>query len=531
MNVGRLLQRLVPAARHVLVHVDEKRPDYLQSLEESVGRLGLGDKVSLRSKYRVNRGGVSTLRAWLWGMSWLLQNVEGWDYYINLNDSDYPVADLSSLRRFLWLNNGSNFVNVGSAYKDCDCGRYLVYECRDELYSIAPETRYPRRPELQHASGPNLVAITWAFASYIDTNKGVALTPVQQVLKDLSILQQPDEKFFQTMSLNSPFCQRHVRWGFHIWDRPRLAPDTSSPEVAGPELKMLTPPVLNESFWPVLSEVKSKGMAVFFARKFDNNLTRSLQDRIDAAVDGRSSDFGSGPGWLAVKGASSRAWLKALLHADALASPERLEVGEEGPRDGVYFGVQRYRASAAFPCTELLQESRLARRRCSVRGRAVMEELAFRPPEDAVNLSAVSRSPLLAALRVGTGWSPEHFSLHMASVVPLEDLRQVDLVLYWSHAAVRGGDSSEATALVRVCSSWRCCGRAHLVERLRPFPLTGRSSSPGLVCLRTWLRCPKPVSGWWKSNCTGRGSGRAASLCARSGAKVSIRARFGDTSR
>ena len=32
-------------------------------------------------------------------------------------DSDYPVADLSSLRRFLWLNNGSNFVNVGSAYK------------------------------------------------------------------------------------------------------------------------------------------------------------------------------------------------------------------------------------------------------------------------------------------------------------------------------------------------------------------------------------------------------------------------------
>eukprot|EP00439_Symbiodinium_sp_Y106_P042995 s3343_g5.t1 len=422
-GVGRLLQRLVPVARHVLVHVDEKRPDYLQSLEESVGRLGLGDKVSLRSKYRVNRGGVSTLTAWLWGMSWLLQNVEGWDYFINLNDSDYPVAELSSLQRFLWLNNGSNFVNVGSAYKDCDCGRYLVYECRDELYSIAPETRYPRRPELQHASGPNLVAITWAFASYIDTNRGVALTPVQQVLEDLSILQQPDEKFFQTMSLNSPFCQRHVRWGFHIWDRPRLAPDTSSPEVAGPELKMLTPPVLNESFWPVLSEVKSKGMAVFFARKFDNNQTRSLQDRIDAAVDRRSTDFGSGPRWLAVKGASSRAWLKALFHADALASPERLEVWEEQPRDGVYFGLQRYRASATVPCTDLLQESRLARRRCSATGQAVLEELAFRPIEDAMNLSAVSRSPLLAALRVGTGWSPEHFSLHMASCNPAATIR------------------------------------------------------------------------------------------------------------
>ena len=28
------------------------------------------------------------------------------------------MAELSSLQRFLWLNNGSNFVNVGSAYKE-----------------------------------------------------------------------------------------------------------------------------------------------------------------------------------------------------------------------------------------------------------------------------------------------------------------------------------------------------------------------------------------------------------------------------
>lgn len=33
-------------------------------------------------------------------------------------DSDYPVAKLESLQRFLWLNQGANFINVGSAYKD-----------------------------------------------------------------------------------------------------------------------------------------------------------------------------------------------------------------------------------------------------------------------------------------------------------------------------------------------------------------------------------------------------------------------------
>ncbi|CAE7459330.1 oxt [Symbiodinium natans] len=492
LNVGRLLQRLAPASRHVLVHVDEKRPDYLQLLEESVGRLGLEDKVSLRSRYRVNRGGVSTLAVWLWGMSWLLQNVEGWDYYINLNDSDYPVADLASLRRFLWLNNGSNFVNIGSAYKDCDCGRYLVYECKDELYSIAPETRYPRRPELNHASGPNLVAITWDFAHYIDTNRDVALTPVQQVLEDLSILQQPDEKFFQTMSLNSPFCHRHVRWGFHIWDRPRLAPDASSPEVAGPELKMLSPPVLNESFWPLLAEVKSKGMAVFFARKFDNNLTLALQDRIDAAIDGRSADvaWGSAGPWLPVKAARRLAWLKALFQATTSAlAPEKVAAWKEAPRDGVYFGMQRYRASCALPCAVLSKEL-LPARRCRVRGRAVLEELAFRPAE-ALNASATSRSPLLAALRVGSGWNPEHFSFDMVSVVPVEALGQVDVVLYWSHAAVRGGeDGTEGSQQLEVL--WRS-----------PSGRSASSVSPFRPQLLSWSRLPQdladsPAAGKWR---------------------------------
>jgi len=248
---------------------------------------------------------------------------------------------------------------------------------------------------------------------------------------------------------------------------------------------MLTPPVLNESFWPVLSEVKSKGMAVFFARKFDNNQTRSLQDRIDAAVDRRSTDFGSGPRWLAVKGASSRAWLKALFHADALASPERLEVWEQQPRDGVYFGLQRYRASATVPCTDLLQESRLARRRCSATGQAVLEELAFRPIEDAMNLSAVSRSPLLAALRVGTGWSPEHFSLHMASVVLLEDLSQVDLVLYWSHATVRGGNGGDSTGegLQQLEVLWKS-----------PLGRTASSVSPFRPQLISWSRLPEGLA-------------------------------------
>ena len=123
---------------------------------------------------------------------------------------------MDTLGRFLWLNRGANFVNVGSSYKDCDCGRFLVYECGDELYSLAPELQYPRRPALQHASGPNLVTVSRLLAEYVNSNRHVKGSTVRKVLDDLMILQQPDEKFFQTLMLNSPFCSSHVRWPRHL---------------------------------------------------------------------------------------------------------------------------------------------------------------------------------------------------------------------------------------------------------------------------------------------------------------------------
>ncbi|CAJ1455427.1 unnamed protein product [Effrenium voratum] len=366
-------------------------------------------------------------------MSWLLQNVRDWDYFINLNDSDYPIAQLTSLRRFLWLNNGGNFINVGSAYKDCDCGRYLVFECGDELYSIAPGTQYPRRPQLQHASGPNLVAITRDFADYIDGNRNVSGTPVQQVLADLGILQQPDEKFFQTMSLNSPYCPWHVRWGFHIWDRPGLAPDAASPEVAGPELKMLTPPLLSSGFWERLAGVKRQVMAVFFARKFDNNRTEALQDQIDEALEGRTAAFGIAGSWTSWHSEFlGFRWLQAMLLALAGVSEGAshliaAEVWRAG-LDATFFDVQRYRGRIQLPCAGLA----ITARSCKLSGRVALEELAARPAP-----AAESGPSLLGALRVGVGWDVASFAFDAVSVLLLEQLGEVDLVMYWTHAALR----------------------------------------------------------------------------------------------
>ena len=89
---------------------------------------------------------------------------------------------------------------------------------------------------------------------------------------------------------------------------------------------------------------------------------------------------------------SARSGRRGLATASTLGCSQGLFQPSHRPvlRPGLSVFARRYRASAAFPCTELLQagaparssrfsllqrplleESRLARRRCSVRGRAV----------------------------------------------------------------------------------------------------------------------------------------------------------------
>lgn len=456
-NLLRLIRRLQALAHHILVHIDTKRPEYFARAAQALHGVAAVDVVS---KLRVNRGGVSTLNAWLFGISWLLSNAGEWDYYINLNDSDYPIASLATLSSFLWLNHGANFVNVGSAFKDCDCGRFLVYECGDELYSIAPETQYPRRPELHHASGPNLVAVSRALADYINATQSTPGEPVQQILEDLGILQQPDEKFFQTVMLNSPFCRAHVRWSFHIWDRPGLKADDKSPEVAGPELKMLTPPLLSDAFLPRLVEVKERRLAVFFARKFDNNRTAAMQDAIDAAGD--SAD--SAGSWHALGGVAdlwARALLSALLGPGAeVAGTAVLRREREGALGGgpPVVAPTRLRARVRAPCASSSSPESAAQRARRCAGLVALEELGWRMAAALGAAPQASGLPLIGAIRIGAGWSPERMDFNGAvAAIPEAQAGGITAVIYWSHAwvAQREGTAEQELEVVWLEASGR----------------------------------------------------------------------------
>ncbi|CAK8993299.1 unnamed protein product [Durusdinium trenchii] len=273
----------------------------------------------------------------------------------------------------------------------------------------------------------------------------------------------------------SPFCRRHVRWGFHIWDRPNLAPDAASPEVAGPELKMLTPPLLSQSFFQRLVDVKRQRMAVFFARKFDNNRTKELQDQIDALeTSGR---------WAPVRSGLEE-WVKALMLGfanESVANITNLEVWqhETGP---VFFHVERFRGRLSLPCA----------RRCRLTGHLVVEELAARSPMISQS-EANGQSPLLVALRVGLGWDVETFSFGTMSVIPEHSGKDLELVMYWSHAAARRSEERPPQELEvrwlgprhRPSITWRSSWSSQLVS-WAPMPSEGRVE-PGEWKVEVWL--------------------------------------------
>eukprot|EP00913_Durusdinium_trenchii_P013808 g12965.t3 len=337
-----------------------RSPTYFQMLRDLVRELEMPN-VTVISRYRVNRGGVSTLTAWLGGMSWLLEHVSEWDYYINLNDSDYPVAKLESLQRFL------------------------------------------------------------------------------------------------TMALNSPFCRRHVRWGFHIWDRPNLAPDAASPE-----------------------------------------------DQIDALeTSGR---------WAPVRSGLEE-WVKALMLGfanESVANITNLEVWqhETGP---VFFHVERFRGRLSLPCA----------RRCRLTGHLVVEELAARSPMISQSEGAsVIESPLLVALRVGLGWDVETFSFGTMSAVASGvqarkmdgvslNMLQVLLAIILAAASISLLTSAGVIHRCPMCPGATGISRSWPASSWASSPASPPTSAPQAAVTVT-IRAPEAVvfiAGWCGEVCSGKDMG------------------------
>ena len=200
----------------------------------------------------------------------LLQDLgEQWSYFINLSSQDYPARPIDELREFLRANSPRNFIDVREIDQEPEpfrrhLKRRRFWHCveRDGKLIRLPIPNLQSRPFRVAWYGPLWCMLSRDFCDWI-----LSSGAEQDCRRTLNHMKLPDEFFFQTLVMNSPFRSTiDPNTGRFIkWDGQR------SPMV-------ITPEAYDEL---VASQA-------FFARKFDeavnDTVLYALAERVGAQL-------------------------------------------------------------------------------------------------------------------------------------------------------------------------------------------------------------------------------------------------------
>ena len=246
-----------------LIHVNASAPEpYFRALQSITAGCC---NVHYLPRMRISWGGWSIVEMGLEALRFLCARPENWRYFINLSGQDYPVRPVEHLRGFLHEHVGANFLEIRHI-------NTLPFHIRRRLHWYCVE----HRGGIRRFPLPNVRAILtpvewhgdfWGLLSreFCEWLMASELTHVyRDALRHTKI---PDEFFFQTLLMRSPFAstlipdaRRYLRYEYY-----------KSP---GP--KTLT----SADLGPLLES------SAFFARKFDEAINsivlHQLADRIGA---------------------------------------------------------------------------------------------------------------------------------------------------------------------------------------------------------------------------------------------------------
>lgn len=470
--VRRLVKRLYdPEHSLILVHVDTKvaTPERLADFRDWARKSFLdgASRVRVFSEFSVHRGGLSMLEVQLRALEMLLVDPTEWDFYINLSDSHYVVEASVWMGTYLWLHKGANYARITSTkYYDptlqggrdatydgprkedvyIACDRALAFECEGRLYSLTPGTKYP--PVLSGvtaASGPEWVVLSRGFTEYV--HRGVAEGPessglVRAIYDDLAALSIPEETFFQTVLMSSPFCKTLVRHDFlylDLYDAPwRTSPDSDFP--------FQSPRALNATHLADLGRDEP-----WFARKVDDSPgSDSFRRAIDTAAAVRASWAAPAPGVAPrTRAIGGGGWLPLEQPVVGLRRALTAEFGMAASLGT----ARRWRrparlhsmhlAAAVLEVRLVLPCSEMAARACQAEGWLRLMERVAVPVRIRAGVTVDSQSqaslPLVAALRVGCNWDEGAYEfMGEVSVVPSTSCGALALVSYLTNTGFEG---------------------------------------------------------------------------------------------
>jgi hypothetical protein len=262
----RLILRLSAESTTFLIHVDKKTDDHIFArIVRDTRHL---PNVYFLKRHTCHWGGFGHVQATLKGLHEIFKRGIPFDYAILLTGQDYPIKTNEQIQEFLQQNNEQSFMEYFSLPSDNWEGGGLQrveqwhLRFRDRCFIFPKNGRFPIRRKLPNQLQPFGGSSYWCLSrecvAYIHdfiNNNG-------RFVKFFRFVDVPDEIFFQTIVMNSPYASavvndnlRYIEWN---------------------DLASGSPAILGRRDFPKIASAPQ-----LFARKFDVHIDAEVLDLID----------------------------------------------------------------------------------------------------------------------------------------------------------------------------------------------------------------------------------------------------------
>ena len=272
-QLKRMIQRLHTANTWVYIHLDSKTPytaDFSAMAQE------LPNAFFISRRVNISWGAYSIIKAVLYGLQEIINSGIRFDYIHLMSGFDYPIKDIDHIFKFFTSNAGREFIHyrqlpIGEFYEG-RMDRVWYYYDYDNIHSAfgspgscAYEAEMRRRGikrsfirGMKPYHGSTWWCLTGNCVKYIldAVNRNCEIENFFRYTKF------PDEQFFQTLVMNSPFAQNALSENLWYLD--------------WSEVNASHPKTLDMGDFPALTHTPA-----LYARKLDDRNGSQLFDRID----------------------------------------------------------------------------------------------------------------------------------------------------------------------------------------------------------------------------------------------------------
>ncbi|XP_042243134.1 uncharacterized protein LOC121880139 isoform X2 [Homarus americanus] len=221
--VMQLLGLVYRPQHQYVIHVDARQGETRAALTSLLTKLMPGATnvriLPLSRSFVASWGSFNIVRAELESFEELLR-MGVWDFGVKLSGADLPLRDVDDLSATLAAYRGFNFVPLfGQRNNDMNADQGLVLDvwhgCEGYVYNVTRGGGQPYPEEIPIYTGSQWAIMSRELVEYVVT-PSLRSDRVNRWHYHLQTSIIPDESYFPTLTMNSPYVNQSLPLGFHF---------------------------------------------------------------------------------------------------------------------------------------------------------------------------------------------------------------------------------------------------------------------------------------------------------------------------